>query len=146
MRPLALLLLWLPVLADTTDEEAAIALVQKTFDGMSAHDAAMIRSTMLPDARLYAVRPDGTPGPSRSGEDFANQIAAAKGEFIERFTAKPQVLIRGRMALVWGEYEFLRDGKFSHCGVDSASLLKTAEGWKIASLTYTMETSGCKGH
>jgi hypothetical protein len=38
------------------------------------------------------------------------------------------------MAQVWGEYESLRHGKFSHCGVDSMSLFKTAEGWKIAAI------------
>jgi hypothetical protein len=48
------------------------------------------------------------------------------------------------MAQVWGDYEFFRDGKFGHCGVDSASLFKTAEGWKIATIVYTVETTGCK--
>ena len=38
------------------------------------------------------------------------------------------------------------DGKFSHCGIDSVSLFKTADGWKVATIAYTMETSGCKGH
>ena len=130
--------------AQSSDEQDAIATVQKTFDGMAAHDAALIRSTMLPDARLYAVHADGTQS-SRSGEDFSNQIAAAKGELVERFTSKPQVSLRGRMAQVWGEYEFLRDGKFTHCGIDSVSLFKTPDGWKIATLAYTMETTGCKG-
>ena len=49
------------------------------------------------------------------------------------------------MAQVWGEYEFLRDGKFNHCGVDTASVFRTASGWKIASLSYTTETKGCPG-
>ncbi|HUJ50560.1 MAG TPA: hypothetical protein VLW25_10185, partial [Bryobacteraceae bacterium] len=82
---------------------------------------------------------------SRTGDEFINGIASAKGDLLERFTSRPQVSIRGRMAQVWGEYEFLRDGKFNHCGVDSVSLLKTAEGWKIATIVYTSETIGCKG-
>ena len=118
MRALPLLFVLLPfALCETSDEADAIAVVQKTFDGMKAHDEAAIKATFLPDARLYAIR-DNVPGPSRTGDEFAAQIAGAKGEFIERFTVKPQVLLRGRMAQVWGEYEFLRDGKFSHCGVD----------------------------
>jgi hypothetical protein len=55
------------------------------------------------------------------------------------------VSIRGRIAEVWGEYEFWSDGKFNHCGIDSVNLLKTAEGWKIASIVFTTETTGCKG-
>jgi hypothetical protein len=143
LTPLLLMVL-APLVAQTPDEKDAIATVQRTFDGMAAHDAATIRSTMLPDARLYSVRDSGTPA-GRAGEDFVTQIAGMKGDLLERFTSPPHVLIRGPMAQVWGEYEFLRDGKFSHCGVDSVSLFKTAEGWKIAAIVYTVETSGCKG-
>ena len=144
MRLLLLPFACLTLFAQASTEADATAIVQKTFDGMKAHDAAAIRATFLPEARLYAIRPDGSIGPSRTAEEFATQIGAANGEFIERFTAKPQVLLRGGMAQVWGEYEFLRDGKFSHCGVDSVTLFKTPNGWKIATIAYTMETTGCK--
>ena len=146
MRFLKSLTLFLvaPLFGQTADEKDAIATVQKTFHAMAAHDGAQIRATMLPDARLYAVR-DENPPSSAAVDDFANQIASMKGDLLERFTGQPSVSIRGRMAQVWGEYEFLRDGKFNHCGVDSVSLLKTAEGWKIATIVYTAETTGCKG-
>jgi hypothetical protein len=146
MRLLTALLLFAltPLFAQTSDEKDAVDTAQKTFNGMAAHDAAMIRSTMLPDARLYSARDEGAPTASTSAEDFASRIASIKENLLERFTKKPSVLIRGRIAQVWGEYEFLRDGKFNHCGVDSFSLLKTAEGWKIATIVYTMETAGCK--
>jgi len=134
----------MPLFAQTSDEKDAIATVQKTFDAMAAHDGAAIRATMLADARLYAVRNESAPA-STSVDDFANQIESLKGDLLERFTGRPSVSIRGRMAQVWGEYEFLRDGKFNHCGVDSVSFLKTAEGWKIATIVYTSETIGCKG-
>jgi hypothetical protein len=132
------------LLAQSSDENDAVATVQKLFNGMAAHDAAMIRSAMLPDARLYSARDQGVPT-GRAGEEFVSQIASAKWDLLERFTSRPTVLIRGRMAQVWGEYEFLREGKFSHCGVDSVSLFKTAEGWKVAAIIYTVETTGCKG-
>ena len=138
------LFLLIPLFAQTSDEKDAIATVQKTFNAMAAHDATTIRATMLPDARLYSVRNEAAPA-STAVDDFANQIAGLKGDLLERFTSQPSVSIRGRMAQVWGEYEFLRDGKFNHCGVDSVSLVKTAEGWKIATIVYTSETTGCKG-
>ena len=147
MRLLTALLLLIPAysLAYASDEDDVIATVQKTFDGMAAHDAAMIRSTMLPEARFYFVRDAGAPA-TTAAEDFTTRIASMQGGLLERFTSRPQVMIRGRMAQLWGEYEFLRDGKFTHCGVDVATLFKTADGWKIAALTYTAETTGCKGH
>jgi len=139
-----LLLALTPLLAQTADEKDAVAAVQKVFDAIAAHDAAALKATMLPDARIYAVRDQATPV-SRSVDEMGTQLAGAQESFLERFTAAPKVLIRGRMAQVWGEYEFQRGGKFSHCGVDSISLFKTAEGWKIAAIVYTAETTGCPG-
>jgi hypothetical protein len=143
MRLIALLLVIPPLFAQSADESDVIAVVQKTFDGMAAHDEAMIRSTMLPDARLYSIRGD-TPPRAIEFDGWVNGIAASKAPIVERFVEKPSVSIRGRMAQLWGEYEFLLDGKFSHCGVDTVTLFKTAEGWKIATLAFTMETTGCK--
>lgn len=139
-----LVLLTLGLSAQTSDEKDAIAAVQQVFNGMKAHDADTIRSAMLPDARLFAVRDTGATVVTAAA-DFAGSIAGNKSDLIERFTAEPKVLIRGRMAQVWGEYEFLRDGKFHHCGVDSCSLVKTEAGWRIAAIVYTSETTGCKG-
>ncbi|HEY3741488.1 MAG TPA: hypothetical protein VGL53_16665 [Bryobacteraceae bacterium] len=139
-----LLLMLVPLVGFAASDEAdAIAVVEKTFQGMAAHDGDMIRATMLPDARLYGSR-DGSVPTGRSVEEFVKGIVAAKMEIAERFTAHPQVSVRGNLAQVWGEYEFLREGKVGHCGVDSASLFKGPDGWKIATITYTMETTGCK--
>jgi len=143
MRLILALLLTAPLFAQTSDEKDAVAAAQKIFDAMAAHDGGAIRSLLLPDARFYAAREDRAPSVT-TGEAFAAQIGSASGSLLERFTSPPRVLIHGRMAQVWGEYEFLRDGNFNHCGVDSLSLLKTAEGWKIAAITYTAETGGCK--
>ncbi|HTQ57355.1 MAG TPA: nuclear transport factor 2 family protein [Bryobacteraceae bacterium] len=139
-----LLLAAVPLLCQASDEKDAAATVQKLFDGMAGHDAAMIRATVLADARLYSVRDQSAPA-SMPIEDFLTRIASIQGDLLEHFTSAPQVLIHGRTAQVWGEYEFRHSGQFSHCGVDSVSLLKTAEGWKIASIVYTAETTGCKG-
>ena len=143
MRLIALLLALAPLFAQSADESDVIAVVQKTFDGMAAHDEAIIRSTMLPDARLYSIRGDAAPR-AIEFDGWVKGMAASKTPMLERFLGKPSVSIRGRMAQLWGEYEFLRDGKFSHCGVDTVTLFKTAEGWKIATLAFTMETTGCK--
>ncbi len=118
-----------------------MAVVQRTFDGMAANDAAKILSSMTSDARLYGVRNGAAY--AMAADQWANRIASAKGKFDEHFTKQPAVSIHGTIAHVWGEYEFLRDGKFTHCGVDSFSLLKTADGWKVAAIFDTEETTGC---
>jgi hypothetical protein len=147
MRPITLLLLLVAVAApaQTADEKEATAIVQKLFDGIAAHDGAMIRAAMLPDVRVYAARDAAAPSASTVTETV-DRLTGIKEELLERFTSAPRVSIRGRIAEVWGEYDFFRAGKFDHCGVDSATLLKTTEGWKISALVFTSETTGCKGH
>jgi hypothetical protein len=65
-----------------------------------------------------------------------------KGVSLERMW-DPEVRIQGAIAAVWTRYDFHRDGKFSHCGTDAFNLVKTAEGWKIASAMWTVERTGC---
>jgi len=55
----------------------------------------------------------------------------------------PNVLIHKEIAVVWAKYDFHREGKFSHCGVDAFNLVKTPEGWKISGIIYTVEKEGC---
>jgi len=52
-------------------------------------------------------------------------------------------MIRGPIAVAWGEYEFLINGTFSHCGVDSIDLVKVDGVWKLANWMWTVEKVGC---
>lgn len=130
--------------AQSADESAINAVVQKLFEGMAAHDAATMQSTMLPDARLYSARNDAPPT-GTAADQFVSRVSTMSNRLLERLTGAPKILIHGRTAQVWSDYEFLLDGKLAHCGVDSFSLLKTADDWKIASIVYTAETS-CSGN
>ena len=144
MRLITILLLAAVLLpAQTADEKDVIGVVQQIFDGIASHDGETLRAAMLPDAKIYLVRETGAAS-STVLADMITSISGGKAPMLERFTSAPHVLIRGRIAHVWGEYEFLLDGKFSHCGVDTATLLKTTSGWKIATLSYTVERTGCK--
>lgn len=146
MRQVLCILAFVAVLAnaESADEKNAVEAAQKAFDAIAGHDEAAMRASMLSDARIYYVR-DTDPPASTTVTDLASHIAGIRGELLERFIGSPRVSVHGRIGQVWGEYEFLRDGKRSHCGVDSFSLLKTAEGWKIATIVYTAETTGCTG-
>ena len=127
------------MLAD--DKDAVVATIQKLFDAMAAHDSAAAKAVVQPEGRLYAARPDGTLTQSTLDE-FATHLGTMKDQMLERMW-NPTVLIRGRIAQVWAEYDFYLNGKFHHCGIDNVSLVKGPEGWKVAGITYTAETSGC---
>jgi hypothetical protein len=144
MRILTLLLLAcsLPLFGAASPEERdVVAAAQKLFDAMSARDGDAARAAMLPNVPFTSVGNDGKVT-TTTGEQFAAHLGGIKKPILERIW-EPKVLIRGRLAQLWAEYDFHLDGKFSHCGVDVFTLAKTADGWKIAAVADTRETTGC---
>jgi hypothetical protein len=62
----------------------------------------------------------------------------------ERMRDKEVVVqVKGRIATVWAPYDLWMNETFSHCGVDAFTLVKSKDGWKIASCSYTIEKTGC---
>ena len=128
----------------TADREAVLAAVQKFFDTMTSRDVAGARSVLIPEGRSFAAV-DGTAQPtfrSRSIQEYLDTLETRKEAFVERFW-NPEVRIQGPIAVVWTPYDFWIDGRFSHCGVDAFTLVKTPEGWKISGAVYTVQRDGC---
>ena len=117
------------------------AVVQQLFEAIAGQKIDTVRSLFAPNAVLLSVKDDGTPASMRY-QDFADLLATSKNVWLERIW-NPTVLVHGPIAVVWAEYDFHLNGKLSHCGVDSISLLKTSAGWKISSISDTRETAGC---
>ena len=118
-----------------------IATVQKFFDSMAAHDPEAARAVIVPEGRVIGVGENRTTNISQ--EDFAARLGTTrKSAYLERMW-NPKVLIRGSIANLWAEYDFHLDGKFTHCGIDSFSLVKSDGTWKVAGIVYTVETTGC---
>lgn len=141
MRFAALLLLCAVCAPAQDDNHQVVSVVNKLFEAMSASDADGISSTMTPDAKLVAAQNDKFVATTR--DQFAQRIGANKNRVVERIW-NPTVLVRGRIAMVWAEYDVYVSDKFGHCGIDAFTLLKTDAGWKISGIQYTAETQGCK--
>ncbi len=127
--------------ADSGEEKAIVAAIQKVFDGMAAHDAGMIRSAVTDDARLTRVRGD-QPAAGTSIDQFLHAIEGNQARLLERMW-EPKIMVSGRLAAVWAPYDFHSDGKLTHCGIDSFLLVRGADGWKITSIAYTVVTEAC---
>jgi hypothetical protein len=123
-------------------DDSPVNLAQKLFQAMKAHDGAAASSLFLPGLTLSSVDANGKVTVT-SGEQFAKNLGNSKAVWLERIW-NPKVLDQGSIAVVWAEYDFHLNGKFSHCGIDSFTMLKTGPGWKIASISYTRETAGCR--
>lgn len=108
---------------------------------MKSHDSAAAASLFVPGATLASVGKDGKASVIPF-EKFVEHIGSGKGSWLERIW-NPQVLESGSIAIVWADYDFHLNGQFSHCGVDSFSMLKTESGWKIAAISDTRNSSNC---
>ena len=121
MWPLVLLL------ALTPQEESVVSAVQRLFDAMAAHDGTAAAAITVPEGRVFALRATGEPGASSSLAQFAERLPG----------------IKGKILTLWAPYDFYRDGQRTHCGIDAVTLIKTAAGWKISGIQYTVVTEGC---
>ena len=151
MRILSLMALALfanPLFAQSSpsaDEQAVIAVVQRTFDAMKAHDTTAFRSVFAPGARIvgtYTDREGKAAMREITIDRFAGMIGGSKDELVERIF-DPEVRISDNLATVWTGYDFHANGEFSHCGVDAFQLARTPDGWKIVAIADTQRRDGC---
>jgi hypothetical protein len=136
--------------ADDAGERAAIiALMDKAFAAVATDDPEDWRRLITEDAREISFRPhpDGPEGAflmrNNATVDTFDAMRPGESDYFERWLGTPEVLIRGPIAMVWGDYDFWIDGKFSHCGVDAVSVAKVDGEWRIAHWMWTVERSGC---
>jgi hypothetical protein len=129
----------------TDDSKETLAVVNKMFDMMAAHNPAEIVALHTPEAQLVMVTKNKEGkiiNRTFKAEDFSKQFAEKKAELLEDMYA-PKVEINGDFAQVWGRYVFFINSKISHCGVNAFHLVRTDAGWRIAGAGTTIEPQGC---
>jgi len=133
--PLLAALCPLALHADSPDEQAVLAPIQAMFAGMSARDAAAIKKPTLPGGIMVLMR-DGKPT-QMTFEDFATRVGKPGKEQIEEKIHDPLIKIDNDLGVVWAPFDFLIDGKVSHCGTDLFNMVRQDGQWVIASVADT---------
>lgn len=132
--------------AQEVDDRAEIlALMDKVFAAVASGDPDDWRAIQLAEGTTLSFRPDGKGGQSmriESNEEAIQREPTDDG-YLERWVGEPTVMIRGPIAVVWGEYELFINGERNHCGVDVADVVKLNGEWKIANFMWTVEPDGC---
>jgi hypothetical protein len=135
--------------AQSADREAILSVMEKAFEAVHSNNPDDWRAIQLAEGTSLSFRPgpDGRSEPPdmkiSSNEEFLTNLKPDGHDYVERWTGEPTILVRGPIAVIWGEYEFWIDGEFSHCGVDSVDLVKVGGEWKIANFMWTVEKEGC---
>jgi hypothetical protein len=130
--------------ARNAEESSVLAVVQNFFDALEKQDTAAFNKMFLPDGRNFSVREltDSVVIRSQVSKSFRFNSAQIIKERMR--SPSTEIKIDGRIAMVWAPYDLWINDVFSHCGVDVFTLIKSAGGWKIASIAYTLEKQGCK--
>ena len=126
------------------DHDAVLALVDQFMPAVSTNDSAAMKALAL-EGTLNTVAgpaPDGGTRITRRPFEPGTPPAGPRPERRERYW-DPTVQLRGSIAVVWAPYEFWRDGKTTHCGIDVFDLVKQDGAWRIAHIMYTVEPEAC---
>ena len=137
-----------PAWAQTVDAEskAVIAVADSLLAALSSGDRATLRRLTLDSAVVggAGVR-DGVERVSlRTWGLYSSATGSAT--FRERgFDATARV--QDRVAVVWMPYDLYRSDTWSHCGVDTFTMMKSDGRWRVAALIYTIEQPpACRKH
>jgi hypothetical protein len=124
-----------------------LAVTDSALAAISRNDFVAFTDLMIDSAVVYGA------GPSSEGKIRASsrsraawRATIAKERYTER-AFRPEVHISGPLAVVWTPYDFYSDGRWSHCGVDTFTLVKVADRWRIATLSFSIEQPpACERH
>jgi ketosteroid isomerase-like protein len=133
-------------------DEAAIEQVMKQYHAaILARDGATLSGLFLPDANLWlnvltdsayaraqAKSPTAQKVRVSSYRDFAKLVSATTKSFDPEHS---NVVIHtdGTIAAVYFDFVFNVDGKANNRGSETWQLVKSADGWRIASIIYSSE-------
>jgi hypothetical protein len=130
--------------AQTPDETAVLAAVNRMFEGMRTADTAMVRAVFAEGARFAMVSSRTTPAAVtyQTIDGWVRGIGTSAGKWDEQIY-NVQVRVDGHIAHVWSPYTFYLEKAVRHCGINSIELLRDASGWKVTQISDTRRTEGC---
>ena len=127
-------------MAESSEATAKVlTVVQRFFDAMAARDSVACKATLASEGQMQVLNEaTGAVLSFRALGDFAEGLSTWKERPLERIW-NPTVLVQGRIATVWAPYDFHRDEKFAHSGIDVFTLMRSGDDWKIVSLAFNMQ-------
>jgi ketosteroid isomerase-like protein len=126
----------------TSEQIAVVNGVSDFFTALSSDDKTALARQMVPEGVIFVH--------NRMKPDAPRVDVIPVARHLENWLKSPadiaeimhieSVQVDGDMAQVWGPYYLTIAGSLSHCGINSLSMVKTTEGWKVANTSFTMES------
>jgi hypothetical protein len=139
-------ILTFPLAAQSPDHEAARSLADSALAAISRGDFIGFTDMMIEEGIVVGTSERDGVMQSRARTRAQEREMVVQGRWTERGW-NPVVRIAGGVATVWLPYDFYIDGAWSHCGVDTFTMVKSEDRWFIAALAYTVEQPpACERH
>lgn len=128
------------------EEARVLAVAQAALDAISREDMIAFTDLMIEEAVVSAVVEVDGVGRYTARTRARERATEFPQDIVER-GFDPRILMAGPVATVWLPYDLYLDGAWSHCGVDTFTLLRVDGQWRIASLAYTVQQPpDCRPH
>lgn len=128
------------------DRAAVLAVAESALAAVTRSDFIAFTDLMLDSAVTFSAGERNGQLRLQFGTRAQQRATPAGGRYVER-GFQPEVRVSGPVAMVWLPYDFYLDGKWSHCGVDVFTLLKSPDGWRIATLVWSVDQPpSCQRH
>ncbi|OGS75771.1 MAG: 3-methyl-2-oxobutanoate hydroxymethyltransferase [Flavobacteria bacterium RIFCSPLOWO2_12_FULL_31_7] len=140
MRHLFILLFFGFSISISAQEKEIKQSISVFFDGLQTADTLKIQSVCHKEMKLQSIMEKnavGTLSFETNGEFYKSIAGIPKNLKIEERILSYKIQIDGSMANVWTPYEFYIDGKLSHIGTNSFTLLLENNIWKIVHIIDT---------
>ena len=128
----------------TEQEKQIKQSISVFFEGLQSGDTLKVQTVCHKEMKLQSIMEKNGVGKLTFdiNEEFYKSIASIpKNMKLEERLLSYNIQIDGTMAQVWTPYEFYIDGKLSHIGTNSFTLLldnnPVASGWKIVHIIDT---------
>ncbi|HEU4607768.1 MAG TPA: nuclear transport factor 2 family protein [Chitinophagaceae bacterium] len=131
-------------LAAQNDREEVRQVVDRFFLALERSDSSSFRNLFVESARQYYVQQRGDSVIAGSQSPFRFKFDTGRQIKQQLRKSSVKIELRNRVAYLWGIYDLWMNGRYAHCGTDLFSLIKTREGWQISSISFTVETTGCR--
>ncbi|KUO56596.1 MAG: hypothetical protein APF78_06185 [Sphingomonadales bacterium BRH_c3] len=138
---LALVAAPLAARSPTNEQIEVMNAVHGFFDALRSDDKTALAQHMLPDGVIFIhnrIKPDQPRVDVVPVTDHLARWAKSPAD-VDEIMHIETVMVDGDMAQVWGPYYFEVEDKLNHCGFNSLSMIKTADGWKVANTSFSME-------
>ncbi|MEL6672463.1 MAG: nuclear transport factor 2 family protein [Bacteroidota bacterium] len=129
-----------------TSEQAVKAIITNLFDGMRAGDSAKVAACFHADLRMATtVNREGEPMVFMGSRDrFVKAVGTPHETVWDERISDLQIQVDDNLASAWMKYSFYLGDTFSHCGVNTMTLVREKDGWKILYLADSRRNEKCE--